>query len=98
MPLTKTQLHHLRALAHALKPVVWLGQQGLSDAVMAEIDLALEHHELIKLKLRGLDRETRRQSVQEICARSGAECVQQIGQITVLYRRARERSRLSLPA
>ena len=97
MPLTKTQLHHLRVLAHSLKPVVWIGQQGLSDAVMAEIEQALEHHELIKLKLRGLDRESRKRQVEEICGRAGAECVQQIGQTTVLYRRARERSRLTLP-
>ena len=98
MPLSKTQIRHLRALAHALKPVVWLGQQGLSEAVMAEIEQALEHHELIKLKMRGLDREGRARNAEEICKRAGAECVQQIGQTTVLYRRSRERSRLTLPA
>lgn len=98
MPLTKTQLRHLRALAHALKPVVWMGQHGLTEAVMAEIDQALEHHELIKLKMRGVERDEREQGVQEICSRAGAECVQQIGQTIVLYRRAREGARLKLPA
>lgn len=98
MALNKSQVRHLRALAQTLKPVVWIGQHGLSAAVLGEIEQTLEHHELVKVKLRGLDREDRSRMVEELCRQSGAECVQQIGQTAVLYRRAREHSRLRLPA
>lgn len=98
MALSKSQIRHLRALAQALKPVVWIGQHGLSAAVLAEVEQTLEHHELIKVKLRGLDREDRGRTVEELCRHSGAECVQQMGQTAVLYRRAREHTRLRLPA
>jgi len=55
--LNKQQLKTLRSMAHALKPVVRLGQNGLTDAVMRELDLALDHHELVKVKITGSDRE-----------------------------------------
>jgi RNA-binding protein len=80
----------LRARAHALKPVVMTGQAGLSEAVLAEIDLALEHHELIKVRLRA-EREERAAMAEEICARLGAEHVQSLGQIVTLYRKSAEK-------
>ncbi|HLF98404.1 MAG TPA: ribosome assembly RNA-binding protein YhbY [Methylococcaceae bacterium] len=80
----------LRARAHALKPVVLTGQAGLSEAVLAEIDLALEHHELIKVRLRA-EREERTVMAEEICARLGAELVQSLGQIVTLYRKSPEK-------
>jgi RNA-binding protein len=79
----------LRARAHALKPVVLTGQAGLSEAVLAEINLALEHHELIKVRLRA-EREERAAMAEEICARLGAEHVQSLGQIVTLYRKSPE--------
>ncbi len=75
----------LRAEAHALKPVVIVGQSGLTDAVLAEIELALNIHELIKVKIRA-DREERPQISEKICAATGAELIQTIGQVTVIYR------------
>ena len=54
MNLNKKQIQHLKGLAHSLKPVVMLGANGLTEAVVAEIDYALNHHELIKIK-NGLD-------------------------------------------
>lgn len=80
----------LRARAHALKPVVMTGQAGLSEAVLAEIDLALEHHELIKVRLRA-EREERAAMAEEICARLRAEQVQSLGQIVTLYRKSSEK-------
>lgn len=80
----------LRARAHALKPVVMTGQAGLSEAVLAEIDLALAHHELIKVRLRA-EREERAAMAEEICARLGAEQVQSLGQIVTLYRKSPEK-------
>jgi RNA-binding protein len=75
----------LRAEAHALKPVVMIGQSGLTVAVLAEIEQALNSHELIKVKIRA-ERDERKQISEKICAETGAEIIQSIGQIAVIYR------------
>ncbi len=77
----------LKAKAHTLKPVVLLGAKGLTPAVMQEIDIALEAHELIKVKLTKQDKEARLASTQRICQALHAEEVQSIGMILVLYRK-----------
>ena len=76
----------LRAEAHALKPVVLMGQAGFTAAVLAEIELALDSHELIKVKIRA-ERDDRKRISDEICSATGAELIQSIGQIAVIYRR-----------
>lgn len=75
----------LRAEAHALKPVVIIGQSGLTDAVLAEIELALNSHELIKVKIRA-ERDERKLISEKICSDTRAVLVQTIGQIAVIYR------------
>jgi len=75
----------LRAEAHSLKPVVMIGQSGLTDAVLAELELALNTHELLKVKIRA-ERGDRKLITEKICANSGAELIQSIGQIAVIYR------------
>ncbi len=97
MKLTKTQLKYLRNLAHKLKPVVWLGQQGLTDKVLAEIETSLLHHELIKVKLRLGDRELRDNTINNICKRTGSENIQKIGNIVSLYRRNDKQPVITLP-
>lgn len=57
MNLTKKQVQHLKALAHHLNPVVMIGNNGLTEGVLAETEVALTHHELIKVKIAGEDRE-----------------------------------------
>ncbi len=86
MPLSDKQKRHLRARAHALKPVVITGSAGVSEGVLNEIDQALEHHELLKVRVNAGDRETRRAMTETICSATGAELVQSIGHIAVLYR------------
>ncbi|CAG7856181.1 hypothetical protein MCAMS1_00580 [biofilm metagenome] len=76
----------LKAEAHALKPVVMVGQAGLTDAVMAEIDIALNCHELIKIKIRA-DKDERSRIGDAICGQTEATLIQTIGQITVIYRK-----------
>lgn len=71
--------------AHSLKPVVMIGQAGLTAAVIAEIEVALDYHELIKVRIRA-EREERKAIADEICTVTGAELVQSIGQIIVIYR------------
>lgn len=75
----------LKAQAHSLKPVIMIGQAGLTAAVLAEIELALNTHELIKIRIRA-EREDRKLISEKICANTGAELIQSIGQIAVIYR------------
>ena len=76
----------LRARAHALKTVVWIGSAGLSENVMHELDQGLRSHELIKVKVASDERQTRTAFLNEICDRLGARPVQHIGKILVIYR------------
>ena len=75
----------LRAKAHILNPVVIIGQAGLTDAVLAEIELTLNNHELIKIKIRA-ERDERKQISEKICSTTAAELIQSIGQVVVIYR------------
>ena len=77
----------LKAQAHKLDPVVHVGAKGLTEEVIVEIDRALKAHELIKVRAASLDREQRGNALDHICARTGAEPVQHIGKIFVLFRK-----------
>ena len=96
MPLSNVQLRYLRGLAHKLKPVVHLGQKGVTPSVLAELDAALIVHELVKVKLAG-ERDGKKDLVEQLARESKAEVVQQIGHVVSLYRRNDERPRLALP-
>ncbi|MDX1697507.1 MAG: YhbY family RNA-binding protein, partial [Thiohalobacterales bacterium] len=76
MALNEKQKRELRARGHALRPVVSIGSAGLSEAVMRELDLSLAHHELMKVKISGGDREQRSTTISTICERLNAELVQ----------------------
>jgi RNA-binding protein len=80
---TKKQL---RAKAHALKPIVITGQAGVTEAVLNEINLGLDHHELIKVRVNAEDREQRKERSGQICEKTGAELIQSIGHVITLYR------------
>ena len=81
-------IRQLRAIAHKLKPVVTIAGNGLSKGVVAELERALNDHELIKIKLAVGSREARSQVADEICDQLGAEVVQRIGNVLVILRRA----------
>jgi RNA-binding protein len=76
----------LKARAHALHPILQVGDKGLTDAVLAEIDRALVHHDLIKVRAATLNRDEREVALASICERIDALAVQHIGKIFVLYR------------
>ena len=96
MKLTDQQKRHLRGLGHGLKPVVILGNAGLTDNVMAEIDQALTHHELIKIRVNAADRESRAALIETICSQTKGQAVQIIGHILLLFRRNSKKPRVSL--
>tara|TARA_R110002110_G_scaffold362241_1_gene571997 strand:+ start:58785 stop:59096 length:312 start_codon:yes stop_codon:yes gene_type:complete len=78
----------LRAIAHKLHPVVTIAGNGLSEGVAAELDRALNDHELIKIKLAAGSREARAEMTREICKLTGAQLVQSIGNVAILLRRS----------
>jgi putative YhbY family RNA-binding protein len=84
--LSPTRRRELKARAHALDPVVRIGGTGLSASVLAEIDRCLKSHELIKIRVNGADRPGREAILEEICRRTGAQAVQHIGKILVVFR------------
>ncbi|HET7758069.1 MAG TPA: YhbY family RNA-binding protein [Steroidobacteraceae bacterium] len=84
--LSERQRRHLRRLAHALKPVVRLGNAGLTEAVVLEAARALRDHELIKVKTPGGDRAAREELLRGLAARTGSALVQRVGNVAVLYR------------
>ena len=85
--LDKATIKYLRSLAHALKPVVRLGQHGLTEAVVKEHDGALSHHELVKVKLSESEKDARLEQLTKLCESVNATSVQQIGHTATLYRR-----------
>ena len=98
MTISQVQRRHLRGLAHARKPVVWIGQQGLTAGVRRELETALSAHELIKVSVRVGDRAKRDTLIAELAVTSGAELVQRIGNVVTLYRANTDAPRLALPA
>jgi RNA-binding protein len=95
--LSNPQKRYLRGLAHDLKPVIMVGAKGVSDNVVAETGLAIERHELIKVRVAAGDRELRDQWITDLCERSGADLVARIGNIAVLYRRSQDNPLIVLP-
>ncbi|WP_386685982.1 MULTISPECIES: ribosome assembly RNA-binding protein YhbY [unclassified Lonepinella] len=96
MTLSTKQKQFLKGLAHHLNPVVMLGGNGLTEGVLAEIDNALNYHELIKVKVAGADRETKQLIIDAIVRETKSTAVQTIGHVVVLYRQSEEK-KISLP-
>lgn len=88
MSLSPEQRREYRGIAHHLKPVIIIGDKGLTEGLQQELDRALNDHELIKIKVASPDRDQRQEAVAALCEASGAELVQTIGKIAVIMRRA----------
>jgi len=97
MSLSSSQKRYLRGLAHNLKPVIMVGNKGVSDALVAEFSVALDDHELIKVKLAGDDREERAAQISKLAEAGHAELVQSIGKVACFYRRNSDKPKLALP-
>ncbi|WNO62095.1 ribosome assembly RNA-binding protein YhbY [Rheinheimera sp. MMS21-TC3] len=96
MSLTNKQIQFLKAKAHELKPVILLGNNGLTEGVMAEIETALNFHELIKIKVPTADREQKALIMDAIVRETKAEQVQAIGKVQVIYRPSKDK-KIQLP-
>ena len=94
--LTNKQTKHLKSLAHDLKPVVIVGDRGLTQSVIDEMSNAIETHELIKVKIRTDDRDERESMINTICKRTNSEKIQRVGHIVTLFKRNKE-AKIALP-
>lgn len=98
MSLSEAQKRHLRGLAHHLRPCVQIGQAGITPGLLAELDGALSHHELLKVRIQAAGgRDARDTLLQELLKASGATLVSRIGHVAVLYRPDADGPRLVLP-
>jgi RNA-binding protein len=95
--LTAAQTRFLRGQAHELKAILQVGGKGISDALVAEIDNALEHHELIKIKIAAEDRDARDGMIADLARRTDAALVQRIGHVAILYRPSKDHRQIVLP-
>ena len=97
MELTRKQIKRLRAEGHRLKlkPVVIIGQKGLSENLHQELEVALAHHELIKLRIPAFDKPAKSTFCQLLCQRHQAQLVERIGNVIVIYRRNKETDRFA---
>ena len=86
MSLSQKQVKELRKLVHHRKVIVIIGQHGLTDSVMHELEQALDVHELIKVRVNAADRDQRNQIIETIAQQTGSEIIQRIGHIAAFYR------------
>ncbi len=97
MALTEKQKKHLRRVAHPMNPIVMLGNAGMTDAVVAELDRALTDHELVKVSARVGDRGVRNEVLATLATRTTSELVQRIGHVGVFYRPRADLPKILLP-
>lgn len=93
MSISPAKKKQLKQMAHALVPVVILGAKGLTDAVQAEINHALDAHELIKIRVNAIDKESRNEMIDSICTQQQADLVQAIGHLAVIYRKRQKKDK-----
>ncbi|HEY1588631.1 MAG TPA: YhbY family RNA-binding protein [Rhodanobacter sp.] len=97
MTLSSSQIRYLRSLAHDLSAVILLGNKGASEAVVKELNLALDIHELVKVKLSGGDKDERQAQIDVLVNGTGTQKIHQIGHVVVLFRRNDEEPKIALP-
>ncbi len=101
MQLSEAQKKYLRGLGHRLKPLIMVGESGLSESLLREYESTLAHHELIKVRVRVGDRDARDAMIDKLCSDSAATLVQRVGNVALLYRPNPEKKpekRLRLPS
>lgn len=97
MELSEKQKKHLRRLAHPLRPIVMIGNAGLTDGVVNELDRALTDHELVKVSARVGERDARNTALTSLAHRTSSALVQRVGHVGVFYRRSEDLSKILIP-
>jgi RNA-binding protein len=97
MAVNNAQRRYLRGLTHGLNPVVMVAERGLAPSVLKEVEIALAHHELIKVRISVGEREARDALVVELLANTGAQLIHKIGHVVSIYRPNPDQPRIELP-
>jgi RNA-binding protein len=97
MTLSEKQKKHLRRLGHPLKPIVMLGNAGLTPNVVKELDRALADHELVKVSARFGERSARYAALDDLAKQTSSEIMQRIGNVGLFYRRSTQMPKVILP-
>ncbi len=97
--LTKTQIKYLKVCAQDKKPVVTIGNKGITDEVLDEINVSIDHHELMKIRVNGLNKDNKNDVAAEICNKAGIELVQILGSVLTVFRQVanKKESKYVLP-
>jgi len=93
MSINSKQRKALKAKAHHLKPVIRIGQHGVSEGVVTETNIALDTHELIKVQIQQGDRDERHAAIEALCQQTEAELIHSIGKVFVIYRQSKEQTK-----
>lgn len=93
--LTEQQKKCLRGFGHRLKPIIIVGNSGLTKSLLEEFDRSLAHHELMKVKVSGADRETRDDVIQTLCRHAQAELIQRVGNVGLLFKKKPKKSKFA---
>ena len=97
MSLSESQKKFLRGMGHPLKPIISIGNAGLSESLLKEFDSSINHHELIKVRVRAADRAARDELIVALCRQAKAELVTRIGNVALVYRKNPESPKIPLP-
>lgn len=95
-PLSKQAVKFLRGIAHDTKPVVTIADKGITENILVELDICLNQHELVKIKMR-TDRDTRTQYIEQLLKETGAHLIQSIGQTLTVFRANPKKPVFELP-
>ncbi len=96
MALSKPQIKHLVSLTHDLKPVIMIGQNGLTENILKELEIALDYHELVKIKIAGENKESIQQTIDQLIKTSAADKIKAIGKTLTLFRRNHKKPKIDL--
>jgi RNA-binding protein len=96
-PLSQNQKKFLRGLAHGLNPVIIIGSNGVTESLMKELNQSLTHHELLKIKMAAGEREDRKAIIEYVIEQTGAQLVQSVGKMFVIFRAKPKDSQIPLP-
>lgn len=101
MKLSESQKKFLRGRGHQLKPLIMVGDAGLSESLLTEFESTLAHHELVKVKIRAADRAARDEMIRKLCTNYSATLLQRVGNVALVYRanpQKKPQDRLKVPS
>lgn len=91
MEMNTKQIKHLKSLGHKLNPIVTVGQHGMKESINTELDIALDYHQLVKIKVSVGDRDARDELIGTLADTHSAQLIQRVGNVALLYRKNKDK-------